>query len=342
MNSSNKIAIVVQGQSLYVKEVKNAWKDYKNDLIFSTWIGDENKYNENDIVLFNEVPTHSGPYNFNYQKTSTYNGLLKAKELGYTHALKIRSDYLPTNAKEFLKLLNPNKLNFLLWHYTSFLWLDYPTLNGYIDDHFSFGPIDYMIDMWNIKDVFCQSPEIMITWSYISKLKDKIDVNYLLLNLNEKNDLFYIKFGNQTHHAFGHNIINSDFGDRELYGRYESIFQIKPEYRKTPDETKKFMNDKYLNFLKYYTKLPKITIIDKNNKDFKNLIYPKEKLKIISDGEITTEYIIDSEYITSNETLIVEYFKKMEIIYTTTNTNSSYLGNFDGCRLLTKKEFMEK
>ena len=64
----NRIAIVIQGSSKYVPEVKNAWKDFKNDLIFSTWKGCENEYDENDNVIFNTEPTIPGPFNFNYQK----------------------------------------------------------------------------------------------------------------------------------------------------------------------------------------------------------------------------------------------------------------------------------
>lgn len=340
--NNKKIAIVIQGPSLYVNEVKNAWKGFNDNLIFSTWKGDENKYDDNDIVIFNDPPIISGPRNFNYQKISTYNGLLKAKELGYTYALKIRSDYLPTNANEFIKLLDLNKLNFLSWDYTTFLWTTYPTFNGYLDDHFSFGKIDDMLTLWNIPFNFCDSPETMLTWNYISKLKH-IDVNYILPKLNNNNDLYYIKFDNKNlNNCFAHNFINNDFGDRELLGRYESIFNISSEYRKTPNETKKFINDNYLNFLKYSNNLPKISIISSENIDIKNFIYPQHKLEIISKIEdSTSEYVINFNDISSNATIILEYFKKNNLIYINPTMNSIEYNIYDSS-LLTIEEYKLK
>lgn len=341
--SKNKIAIVVQGASNYVEEIKNAWKDFKKDIIFSTWKGEENKYDKNDKVIFNETPLYPGPFNFNYQKISTYNGLLEAKKLGYTHALKIRSDYLPTNSKEFIKLLNPDKLNFLMWIYTSFLWIDYPTLNGYLDDHFSFGPIDDMITLWNIKDNFCHSPEIMLTWSYISKLKDKIGVNFVLDKLNDKNDLFYVKFNNiSPNNSFGHNEINKNFGNRELYGRYESVFNNHSEYLTDIKKIDKFLNNNYLKFLSYFNPLPKISIFlscSCHKDKLKNIIYPINKLDFNYDVN-DSEYIIESDKIINDATLIIEYFKKINSIYLNTITKVEDFSN-DNSELLTISEFIK-
>ncbi|MCK9416122.1 hypothetical protein M0Q97_05640 [Candidatus Dojkabacteria bacterium] len=341
-DSNKNIAIVIQGPSLYVNEVKIAWKEYKNDLIFSTWKGSENQYNENDIVIFNDLPPISGPSNFNYQKISTFNGILKAKELGYTHVLKIRSDYLPTNAIGFIKLLDLNKLNFLMWDYTTYLWSKYPTFNGYFDDHFSFGSIDNMIKLWDIPFNFCDSPETILTWNYINKLNN-IDVNYILPHLNNDNDLYYIKFDNKNlNNSFAHNIINNNFSNRELIGRYESIFKNNSEYTKTPEETKKFINNNYLNFLKYYNFLPKIGIV--NNLDIKlnDILYPKNKLELITNiNDTNVEYIIESKYIENNATIILECFKKKKIIYinpnVTLNENNDYISN-----LLTIEEYKNK
>jgi len=345
--NKTKIAIVVQGTSNYVTEVKNAWKSFKKDLIFSTWKGDEKLYDNSDIVLFNEPPKEPGPFNFNYQKTSTYNGILKAIELGYTHVLKIRSDNIPTNVEEFIKILNPDKLNFLMWDYTSFLWLDYPNLNGYLDDHISFGPIDYMLKLWNIEDNFCHSPEIMLTWSYINKLKNVIDINYLLPHLNNNNDIFYIKFNNQNrNNSFAHNETNNLFGERTLFGRYESVFKNNNEYTKTPEETKKFLNNNYLNFLKYYNPLPEITIYNNNNnnnKNMENIIYPEKKLNIVSNiNDIKTDLVISSTDLENDATLIIEYFKMKDIMYLSTIKNSPNPGNVSKSKILSKEKFIKK
>jgi len=366
-----KIAIVVQGPSLYVEEVKNAWKDFKKDLIFSTWKGSEYKYNSTDIVIFNDTPKSSGYYNFNLQKISSYNGLLKAKELGYTYALKIRSDYLPTNAKNLISILKFDKINYLLWEFTSFLWLTFPTLPGYFTDHLIFGPINEMIELWDIKYNFCSS-QTMLTWSYINKLRDKIDVHYLLPELNENNDLFYIK-STPNCELFGFYSYNNNFSERNLKGRYESYFQNfrinsrtgKSEYTSTPEETKKLMNDNYLNFLKYFNPLPKITIFNNtnNHRDFTKIIYPKNKLEIVSTIEdITSDYVISSEKLIDNSTIMIEFFKKNNTFYDGTYQKYNQIdqntiewvdpGNFNSSgyklgsesiyesNLLTKEEFL--
>lgn len=246
---------------------------------------------------------------------------------------------MPTNATEFIKILEPNKINFLLWHYTSFLWIDYPSLNGYFTDHFSFGPIDYMIEMWNIENIFCHSPEIMVTWNYISKLKDKIDINYILMNLNMNNNLFYIKPNAKANHAFGFNR-NRTFS-KSLPGRYESVFQTMPEYTKSPEETKKFLNNNYLNFLKYFRPLPKITIFNSNNKIVENIIYPENKIEIVSENDkITGDYVILSENILNSATILIEYFNKKNIYYSNTYTSCPDPGNDRVSKLLTKEEFL--
>lgn len=329
----NKIAIIIQGTSFYVNEVKKAWKNFKDDIIFSTWKGCENEYNSDDIVIFNDDPKIVGNCNFNRQKISSYNGLLKAKELGYTHALKIRSDYLPTNDVEFIKILDLNKMNFLLWDYASFLWLRFPTFTGYLTDHVVFGPINEMLELWDIKYNFC-SAQTMITWSYIEKLRDKIDIHYLLPHLNENNNLFYIKPNATENYGFFE--YETKFSDKKLRGRYESYYQTfrldqktgKSEYNMTPDETKKFMNDKYLNFLKYYNPLPKVSIVDNSNRNFNDIIYPENKLEIVSNpNDITGEYVILSENIKSNADIIIEYFKKINTFYD--NNYQNYITNND-------------
>lgn len=178
--------VLIQGQSNCVAQQKDAWKGF--DVIFSTWVGEENKYTENDIVLYNTPPSTSGPANFNYQIVSTINGLVKAKELGYKNVLKIRSDLIPTNASKFFNVLDETKLNFLCWHAHEV----YPGCSGYLVDYLISGPIDDMIKLWDISNIFCVVPEVMLTWQYINECKE-MDVNYFMNELNNENDLWWIK-----------------------------------------------------------------------------------------------------------------------------------------------------
>ena len=47
-------AIIIQGPSSNIPELKEAWDGF--DLIWSTWKGDEDYYHENDIVVYNTNP----------------------------------------------------------------------------------------------------------------------------------------------------------------------------------------------------------------------------------------------------------------------------------------------
>lgn len=326
-----KLAIVIQGPSIYVQEVKNAWNKFKDDIIFSTWKGSENLYDENDRVIFNEMPEYEGAYNFNLQKISTYYGLLEAKKLGYTHVIKVRSDYIPTNAENFISILDLDKINLLGWHYTTFLWNSFPTLKGYFSDHLIVGPIDYMIELWDMKDNFV-SAQVMVTWSYIKKLSHKVKMKYFLNDLNENNDLIYLK-SNGTSYYF--------FNEIEVYGkvytgRYESVFQNfrrnlstgLSEYGFSVEKTEEYFNDNYLNFMKYYNPLPRITIYQNVELTIPiyKIIYPLEKIELVNNRDnITGQYIINASDVLDNETIIIEYFKAIDKIYDVIDNRA---GNF--------------
>jgi len=186
----NDFVIIVQGSNIYVEQIKKALTDL--NVIFSTWVGEEEKYCKNDNVIFNEIPNYSGPANLNYQKVSTLSGLKKAKELGYNRALKLRGDIIPTNINELIKLFNNNSLNFLCWHCHEV----YPNCPGYLIDYLMSGKIDDLIELWDIEDMsWCTVPEIHLTQQYISKLIDRVDIQYFLPELNSNNDLFWIKRG---------------------------------------------------------------------------------------------------------------------------------------------------
>ena len=120
----NKICLIIQGASDYVTILKEKYKNMDIQIIFSTWEGEESKYNENDIVIFNKMPIERGIQNVMLQQLSTYNGLLKAKEMGFENAIKIRSDAYFTDLSYFLtNEIDYNKLNFLFF-------LDYHRING--------------------------------------------------------------------------------------------------------------------------------------------------------------------------------------------------------------------
>ena len=220
------LAIIVQGQSSYLEILKKSLTGL--NVIYSTWVGEENKYSNNDIVIFNEKPKHPGPCNFNFQITSTIAGLKKAKELGFKKSLKLRSDIVPTNAHEFIKLLNNDKLNFLCWHCHEV----YPKCPGYLVDYLMSGDIDDLIELFDIQDTsWCSVPEIHLTHQYITKLIKKTEIEYFLPKLNRDNDLIWLK----------RNIELSSYrniGSYDYYKKYDFSLD------------KNHITDEYIKFLK--------------------------------------------------------------------------------------------
>jgi len=219
-----KLAIVVQGSSEYVNNFKDIFK--KQKLIFSTWEGEESSYLSEDEVIFNKKPIESGPSNIALQQLTSYKGILHAKKLGFTHVLKIRSDLIPTNGEEFVRLIDNDQLNFLCWHCHEV----YNNCPGYLIDFLMSGPVDIMLTLWNINDfTWCVVPEIFLTWQYILYLQKIIDINFFLNDLNKQNDLYWIK----------RNVLLSTYKQLvpDLYNKY------------TFNNNKEFLSKNYRNFL---------------------------------------------------------------------------------------------
>lgn len=135
--------IVVQGVSNkeYIEEIKRGWEGFQ--LIFSTWEDtDKSLYNDDDIVIYNTYPNDRGVSNLGCQKVSTQSGLMRAKELGWERAVKWRSDQWPTNGKELYKEFRSGGINL-------YSWMNHN--GGYINDYFMEGPIDSLIDLYEVE-----------------------------------------------------------------------------------------------------------------------------------------------------------------------------------------------
>ena len=87
---------------------------------------------------FSRAHTSGGPGNTNLQIHTAYHGLLKARALGATHAVKTRADVRITNARVFLEqvLGTPRTLSFLI------KWVGAPR---YPVDYTAAGPIEDML-----------------------------------------------------------------------------------------------------------------------------------------------------------------------------------------------------
>lgn len=122
-------------------------------------------------LLVNPPVPYAGYGNINLQTTSTYSGLLLAKELGATHVIKTRSDLIFTDSKKFIRDYPfddrlhhlayiqkiPEKGHILVTYSGLPEWIDYnypqfveDTADyNYIADFSNLGPIDKMIDFWS-------------------------------------------------------------------------------------------------------------------------------------------------------------------------------------------------
>ena len=176
---NNDFCVIVQGPSDYVKELKNAWTGY--DLIWSTWQGEESKYDTNDVVLFNSIPHDRGVQNIALQKISTLNGIMKAKEIGYNRVLKWRSDLLPSNANRLVSTFKKECVNFLTWHNDGKYFIDY----------FVEGEIDVIFNIWNVSTIHDEYSE-KITTERILSLNYK-NINFMGGELNNHNEIFWLK-----------------------------------------------------------------------------------------------------------------------------------------------------
>ena len=198
------IAIIIQGTSTNIKQVKDAWKNFSNNVFFSTWNQYKNSYTESDNTIFSDYPTDPGPGNLFYQAKTTLAGLYKAKEKGFNYALKIRSDILPTNDLSLVNLLDFSKFNFLCWH-KHVVHSDFP---GYLVDYLMSGPIDGLIKLWEIKNIISNVAEITLTDNFYKNFKEK-DIVFFLEQLAPDNDLYWIK-----------------------YQKYLSSYKVSPTYNK--------------------------------------------------------------------------------------------------------------
>jgi hypothetical protein len=188
-----KLCIIYQGPSFDIEKVKNSLKNINETVIFSTWAGEDFFYNNNDLVIFQKKPKLPGFCNLNYQKMSTLAGLHVARQIGFSHALKIRSDFIMTNAQKTLKFLHekPDKFAFLHWQTNNTF---YPRCPGYLTDFINFGEINQLIELWSFENCYeFIHPEITLTKRYTELFPDNSKVEYLIENATEDNYFKWLK-----------------------------------------------------------------------------------------------------------------------------------------------------
>lgn len=172
-------AVIIQGPTTNYTQLKESWGSH---IIWSTWKGNESHYSDQDNTIFNSFPDKAGTQNVNYQKISTLEGLKKAKQLGYTRAIKTRSDLYPTNYSKLASLFKEG-LNVTFFHNNR---------DGYYIDYIFEGDIDLLIQCFSFTNITPSYAEQTIT-EQINRVYSKKDIHYYGGLLNKDNDLFWIK-----------------------------------------------------------------------------------------------------------------------------------------------------
>jgi hypothetical protein len=210
---NKKIFLVIQGHTKHYKEVLENVKDVEN-VIWSTEDNMPEEHlneirNSNVKLILSPKPDYNGYGNVNIQVQSTVKGLYFAKELGATHAIKVRSDLIFKNPTKFINEYNfDDKIHQLFYckhtpscinitnHYPNLIsWIEsnYPNFitdvsdYNYICDFSNLGPIDEMILFWSLpfEESENRNPaEFKFILRYL-KMKgfEKVQLNYEWLSL---------------------------------------------------------------------------------------------------------------------------------------------------------------
>lgn len=179
---NDDICIVVQGPITYVNDIIQTYLKFKNNVIISTSETSKELLNpliENGfIVIVNDLAKIPGKTNFNNQVKNTFEGVKKAKELGFNYVLKIRADIFVDDLVKLINSLDGEKIYFSAYHNHD---------GGYLCEHMLFGDTDFMLKLWDIPLSDSNlPPETQLTAKY-EEINDGRKVDFLFPILYNKN-----------------------------------------------------------------------------------------------------------------------------------------------------------
>lgn len=173
-----KMAIVLQGpiirENYFTLETVRLYKKIfpNHYIIVSTWDDENTDYLDQFIkegaeVILNKKPAYSGPYNINFQITSTCTGIKRAEDIGVDYVIKSRTDQ---------RIYNPNSQGFLInlikafpithnYHLqkqriVSLCFATFKYKLYHASDTFMFGSIEDMSLYWDVKLVAREPKEL--------------------------------------------------------------------------------------------------------------------------------------------------------------------------------------
>ena len=176
------VCIVVQGPITYVNHIIQTYLKFKNNVIISTSETSKellNPLTENGFnVIVNDLAKFPGRTNFNNQVKNTFEGIKKAKELGFKYVLKIRADIFIDDLSKFINCLDGNKTYFSAYHNHD---------GGYLCEHMLFGDTDFMLKLWDIPLSYSNlPPETQLTAKY-DEINDGRKIDFLFPILYNQN-----------------------------------------------------------------------------------------------------------------------------------------------------------
>lgn len=180
------ICILVQGPITFYESIIKSYHNYKENVLIST--NDTNKIVIEELqaaglnILINKIALFSGRANFNNQVLNTFNGLVKAKEMGFKYVLKIRGDIFIDRISDLINTFDLNTIYFPAYHNHD---------GGYLCEHMIFGEIDFMLSLWNIPlSVSDIAPEIQLT-EHFDKISHNYKIDFIFPILYNKQILAY-------------------------------------------------------------------------------------------------------------------------------------------------------
>lgn len=166
-------------------------------------------------VVLNSVPEYPGVQHVNYANKSICAGIKHAKEMGYTHVMRFRTDFFSPNIIDLCNIFSKKGND----HLVALCWFNRivppHAPHGYIMDHIMFGPCDLLYKYRSsyqdkndsrYTEIFLQ--DMYFNTSYVSYEDVKHHVNFVLTKLIENDIKLYY-----THHRIE---------DGDLIARYNS------------------------------------------------------------------------------------------------------------------------
>jgi hypothetical protein len=180
--SNIDISIIIQGPTKYYKDIISTYTGIKN-VLWCTWEDEPQKaiHAIKEVGIYVHLikkPQKSGCRNVNFQCKSTYEGLLKCKELFDTsYYLKVRSDFNISNISLLCDrfIVKNEAINFIGWA---------NMLDGFFLDYIVFGDYINMEKFWMFKDDENNGnpcPEIFLMQRFFGNnyLSSEVKSNYI-------------------------------------------------------------------------------------------------------------------------------------------------------------------